>query len=246
MKSLVNARFALVTGGGRGIGAATARRLATRGLHVAIVSRSREQLDDVVRAIRRTGGQATALTCDLRDASQIDRLLRQIADEVGDVDVLVNNAGKGGPYLPATTVSDGLWDELFALNVTAPMRLTRALLPGMIERGFGRIINVASVLALRGAAGSSAYAASKHALLGYTRSVALEVAGSGVSVCAVCPGYVRTDMTAERLADPTRLDPALMPAGRVLEPDEVAEVIVRFVEHDPSRGNGLVIQPGVE
>jgi len=246
MKSPVNARLALVTGGGRGIGAATARRLAGEGARVAVVARTATQLDEVVRAVRSSGGDATPLPCDLRDASQIDDLLRRVMGELGDIDILVNNAGTGGPYLPATDVPDALWDELFSLNVAAPMRLTRTVLPGMIQRRFGRIVNVASMLALRGAAGSSAYAASKHALLGYTRSVALEVAGAGVSVCAVCPGYVRTDMTAGRLADPTRLDPALMPAGRALETEEVADAIVRLIEEDPARSNGRIVQPGVD
>jgi 3-oxoacyl-[acyl-carrier protein] reductase len=246
MKSPVNARLALVTGGGRGIGAATAKRLASRGYRVALVARSATQLEETAHAIRNAGGDATPLPCDLRVAAQVDTLLRRVTRELGNIDILVNNAGSGGPYLPATDVPDALWDELFSLNVTTPMRLIRAVLPGMIERRFGRIVNVASVLALRGAAGSSAYAASKHALLGYTRSVALEVASAGVSVSAVCPGYVRTDMTAERLTDPTQLDPALMPAGRVLEADEVADAIVRLIEEDPARSNGRVVQPGVD
>lgn len=243
---LANARLALVTGASRGIGAVTAGVLSARGWRLALLARSERRLAELAARIEQTGGQAVVLPCDLRDPAQIDAALRVLAARDERVDALVNNAGFGGPRRPATDLSDELWRDVFATNLDAPIRLIRALLPGMIQRRFGRIVNVASVLAWKGAAGSSAYAASKHALLGYTRSVAMELAGSGVSIAAVCPGYVDTEMLQDAGGEPRDLDPALMPAGRILTAAEVADSIVRLVCDPTTSGNGAIVQPGVD
>jgi NAD(P)-dependent dehydrogenase (short-subunit alcohol dehydrogenase family) len=184
---------ALVTGGGRGIGEAIARRLAGEGARVVLASRTRADLDRVAREIG-----AAAEVCDVSVPEQVESLARA----AGRVDVLVNNAGiaESAPLVKTDLES---WRRIVDTNVTGAFLLCRAVVPWMIARKYGRIVNVASMAGKHGIAYASAYAASKHALLGLTRSLALELERSGILVNAVCPGYVDTDMTrngVERVA----------------------------------------------
>jgi NAD(P)-dependent dehydrogenase (short-subunit alcohol dehydrogenase family) len=200
-------RRVVVTGGTRGIGAAIAARLAADG-------------DDVV-AVGRT-------ECDVTDEGAVAALF----ERVGPVGVLVNNAGvaRSAP-LARTTLAD--WREQLDVNATGAFLCTRAALPGMVEQGSGRIVTVASTAGIAGAKYTAAYTASKHATIGLTRAVAAEVAGTGVTANAVCPTFVRTDMTREslrRIAETTGRSEAeseaalasASPLGRLLEPDEIA------------------------
>jgi NAD(P)-dependent dehydrogenase (short-subunit alcohol dehydrogenase family) len=200
-------RRVVVTGGTRGIGAAIAARLAADG-------------DDVV-AVGRT-------ECDVTDEGAVAALF----ERVGPVGVLVNNAGvaRSAP-LARTTLAD--WREQLDVNATGAFLCTRAALPGMVEQGSGRIVTVASTAGIAGAKYTAAYTASKHAAIGLTRAVAAEVAGTGVTANAVCPTFVRTDMTREslrRIAETTGRSEAeseaalasASPLGRLLEPDEIA------------------------
>lgn len=218
---------ALVTGGGRGIGEAVARRLAKAGARVIIVSRTQEDLE---RVARETG--AEFIVCDVTVPAQVDDLARR----AGPVGVLVNNAGIA-ESAPLVKTDLDLWRRVLDTNLTSAFLLSRALVPGMLERRYGRIVNVASVAGKRGGPYITAYAASKHALLGLSSSLAMELAETGILVNAVCPGYVDTPMTeknVERIARATGMPKRevlrsfLASAGqaRLLDPAAVAEVVL--------------------
>jgi NAD(P)-dependent dehydrogenase (short-subunit alcohol dehydrogenase family) len=214
------ARLVVVTGGGKGIGRAVVARFAAAGDRVVAVGRDR-------RALEATDAEAGEV-CDVTDEDQVTALF----ERVGPVDVLVNNAGVAGSApLARTTLDD--WRTHFDVNATGAFLCTRAVVGGMIERGDGRIVTVASTAGRVGSRYTAAYVASKHAAVGLMRAAAAEVAGTGVTANAVCPAYVRTEMTRRsitRIVDATdrseeEAEAALVassPLGRLLEPDEVA------------------------
>src|SRR5688572_8012150 len=194
---------AVVTGGGRGIGAATARLLAQAGAAVVVAARSAEQLAATAEGLRAEGHQVFEVRCDITDPAQIASLHEQAIERLqsagAKVDILVNNAGVAhSAPLKSITLED--WNRLFAVNVTGTFLCTQAFVPGMVAGGWGRVVNVASVAGKMGAAYIAAYATMKHAVVGFTRAVAMELATRGVTVNAVCPGYVDTDMTTESVA----------------------------------------------
>ena len=189
----------MVTGGGRGIGAATARALAEAGAAVVVAARAVEQIERTAAGLREAGHRAWAVACDVTRPEQVTALREAAEAHLGAVDVLVNNAGVAHSA-PLKSISLEEWNRLFAVNVTGTFLCTQAFVPGMLQRGWGRIVNVASIAGKMGAPYISAYAATKHAVIGFTRAVAAEVAARGVTVNAVCPGYVDTDMTAESVA----------------------------------------------
>lgn len=187
-------RRAVITGGGRGIGAATARALAATGVRVLVASRHVAEVEEVAEGIRRSGAEAWATPCDVADPESSAVLARVALERLGGVDILVNNAGTASSApLHRTTLEE--WQRLLAVNATGTFLCTQALLPGMLERRWGRVVNVASVAGLEGAKYIAAYCAAKHAVVGFTRAMAIETEGSGVTVNAVCPGYVDTPMT---------------------------------------------------
>jgi len=244
-------RVAVVTGGGRGIGAAIARGLAAAGARVVVSARSAGQIDGVVAEIEAAGRAARAVVCDVTDPDSVARLLGEAETELGPVEILVNNAGVSSSA-PLRSVELAEWNRLMAVNATGTFLCTRAFLPGMVANGWGRVINVASVAGRAGAAYISAYAASKHAVIGFTRSVAAEVAAKGVTVNAVCPGYVETPMTdesVERIVAKTGLSQteargritAMNPQGRLIEPDEVAFLAVTLCDPRARGVNGQAI-----
>jgi NAD(P)-dependent dehydrogenase (short-subunit alcohol dehydrogenase family) len=244
-------RVAVVTGGGRGIGAAVARGLAQAGARVVVSARSAGQIDGVARELAAAGHEARAVVCDVTEPESVDRLLGVVETELGPVDILINNAGVSSSA-PLRSLELAEWNRLMAVNATGTFLCTRAFLPAMIANGWGRVINVASVAGRAGAAYISAYAASKHAVIGFTRSVAAEVAAKGVTVNALCPGYVETPMTdesVERIVAKTGLSldeargriTALNPQGRLIEPDEVAFLAVALCDPRARGVNGQAI-----
>ncbi|HEX4417055.1 MAG TPA: SDR family NAD(P)-dependent oxidoreductase [Kofleriaceae bacterium] len=223
MDVILAGKLALVTGGGRGIGAAIARALAKAGARVVVCGRNKIDLDAVAKEI---GG--IALRLDLTDRAQTDEVLAS----VGHVDVLVNNAGVAESAALDRT-SDAIWDRIMELDATAPFRVVRALVPSMVAAKWGRVINVASNAGVSGYGYSTAYCAAKHAMVGMTRALAIDLARSGVTINALCPGWVETQMLDEavtRIAAKTgrseteaRTSLASMsPQRRMITPEEVA------------------------
>src|SRR6266404_6894523 len=190
-------RIALITGGGRGIGRAIAHAFAQEGAQVAIAARTQEQIERVMKELN-DGFQieATAIACDVSDGESVRLMFAKVGERFGrGPDILVNNAGIA-ESAPLTKTDDELWRRLQGINLDGTFYCMRAALPAMIERGWGRIINIASIAGKTGAPYIAAYSASKHGVLGLTRSVALEIGASGITVNAICPGYVDTEMTS--------------------------------------------------
>jgi 3-hydroxybutyrate dehydrogenase len=245
------ARVALVTGGGRGIGRESVLALARKGYAVATAARTREQVEHVAKEAAALGVRALAVHLDVTDARQVEHAVREVEDRLGPVDVLVNNAGIA-ESAPFGRTDRELWDRHLAVNVTGPYLLTHAVLPGMLTRRWGRVVNIASLAGLYGAAYVSAYVTSKHALVGFTRALALEVSGKGVTVNAICPGYVASELTwksARNIVEKTGkpYDEAVAalarsnPGGRLIDPGEVAVIVARLVEDDATNGQAIII-----
>jgi NAD(P)-dependent dehydrogenase (short-subunit alcohol dehydrogenase family) len=244
-------RGAVVTGGGRGIGAAVAYALARAGAAVVVAARTEADITRVAKDLCAGGYRAWGVRCDVTDPESVLAMARTAGNHLDHVDILVNNAGIAASA-PVRHVSLEAWNRMFAVNATGPLLCTQALIRGMVERRWGRVINIASVASVRGGKYIAAYAASKHAVLGLTRCVAAEVAADGVTVNAVCPGYVNTDMTAvsvDRIAAKTGMPPdealnAILettPQQRLIAPDEVAHVVLSLCDADAQAINGQAI-----
>ena len=237
-------KIALVTGGGRGIGAAIAVAFAREGADVMVAARSVDQLEDTVNRIEATGRKGIAIPADLSQRETIASFAEAIFAHNPTIDILVNNAGIGSGMNAKLIVDydDDFWDTTMALNLTAPYLLTKAFLPGMIKAGWGRVINTSSVAGKMGYPTGAAYSASKHGLIGLTRTAALETATTGVTVNAICPGPIRTPMLARRMQVTAELsgesvvdmEKTMNPMQRLLEPDEVAGLAV-FLASDSAK-----------
>jgi NAD(P)-dependent dehydrogenase (short-subunit alcohol dehydrogenase family) len=226
----------LITGGGRGIGRAIALAFAEPGATVAIAARTTAQLDRTAGEIRDRGGEAIALTIDVANAASVSRAVAELRERAAALDVLVNNAGIGGGQ-PVEGSDEQAWRRILDTNVAGTYLVSREALP-LIPTG-GRIVNMSSVLGRFGVPGYTAYCASKHAVIGFTRALALELAPRAITVNALCPGWVETDMAAEGMtlgaaATGTTYDEfrrrALnaVPIKRIIQPEEIAG-LVRFL-----------------
>jgi NAD(P)-dependent dehydrogenase (short-subunit alcohol dehydrogenase family) len=237
---------AVVTGGGSGIGAAVAERLLAEDRHVTLMGRSLERL----LAQQAKLGDVAVQVCDVTDENSVTDAFAA----VGEVDILVNNAGQV-ETAPVTRTSLELWQRLLTVNLTGTFLCSRAVLPGMLARGRGRIVNVASTAALKGYAYVAAYCAAKHGVLGLTRALALEVATKGVTVNAVCPGYTETDIVAQavdnivartgRTPQQARAELAKAnPQGRLVRPDEVADTVAWVLGNAAINGQAIAVSGG--
>jgi 3-oxoacyl-[acyl-carrier protein] reductase len=218
-------RTALVTGSSRGIGRAIAVRLAEEGAKVIVNFRSREQeAKEVVSQIQEKGGKAIACRADVSRFEEVDALVQEATRSIGPIDILVNNATiHRGRKIEKLPLED--WDLVIKSCLYGAFHCTRCVVPSMKERKWGRIINISSSVGERGYPGDSAYGAAKAGILGFTKSLARELARHGVTVTAVIPGFVLTEMTESLSADNIALIKASIPVGELCEPEDVAEVV---------------------
>jgi len=235
-------RVAIVTGAGSGMGRATAQLLADEGALVAVLDRDAESAAAVTAEIRAAGRRAIGLAVDVRSDGEVRATVDDVRAELGPVDILVNNAGVS---LPSPIGEDGFeiaWAATLDVNLTAPTRLVRACLADLAREGQGRVVNVASTEGLGATPGLVAYTASKHGVIGLTRSLAVELGRRGVTVNCVCPGPIHTGMTA---AIPDEAKAAFarrrVPVGRYGDPEEVAHAILALVLPAASFVNGAVL-----
>ena len=242
---------AFVTGAGGGVGRAIALRLARDGYRVSVAGRTLSALEDTVALIIESGGVAHPLVCDVGVRQQVHHAVQAAEQKLGAIDVLVNNAGISDSA-PFASMDDDLWERTMAVNLDGTYHCMRAVVPGMFERRSGRIINIASSAGKIGYPYTAAYVASKHGVLGLTRSVALEAASRGVTVNAICPGWIASDMTTRSMArivartgktevEARAILEAMNPQGRLIEPEEVAAVAAFLASPDGAGTNGEAI-----
>ena len=242
-------KVALITGGGRGIGRAIALAFAREGAEVAVAARTQAEIDKVAAEVAACGRQSCAVTCDVTRRESVLPMVAAVHERFARIDILVNNAGTGRSA-PFFKTDLEMWNQLLALNATSMYLVTQAVMKGMVERKYGRVINIVSTAGKIPFRYCTAYVASKHAALGFTRALALEVAGSGVTVNAICPGWVgSTGLFEETIAnivkttgrDATVAVKALAdmsPLKRLMEPEEIAHVALMLASDEAAGING--------
>ncbi len=236
----LSGQVALVTGASRGIGAAVAQLLARNGAKVACVARSADKLAETVEAIRQAGGEAEAFSCDVTNRESVEQVVDGVVEKWQKLDILVNNAGVTRDTL-MPRMSDDEWDEVITTNLRGAFLFSRAASRYMMRQRFGRIINMSSVSGIVGNAGQTNYSASKAGLIGMTRSLARELAGRNVTINAVAPGFIVTDMT--RAIAAVAMDEAKkrIPAKRLGEPEDVAAAVLFLASPAASYITGHVL-----
>ncbi|MDY0106014.1 MAG: 2-hydroxycyclohexanecarboxyl-CoA dehydrogenase [Giesbergeria sp.] len=239
-------KTAIVTGGGGGIGGATCRRLAGEGAKVAVFDMNLEAAEKVAADIRANGGQAAAFACNITDRAQVDAAVAAAEAQLGPIAVLVNNAG-WDIFKPFTKTVPAEWDKLIAINLTGALHMLHAVLPGMVERKYGRIVNVASDAARGGSSGEAVYSACKGGLVALSKTLAREHARQSITVNVVCPGPTDTALlagVAEGARDPAKLIEAFksaIPLGRLGQSDDLASAIAFMGSDDASFITGQVL-----
>ncbi|MGH2685832.1 MAG: SDR family NAD(P)-dependent oxidoreductase, partial [Actinomycetota bacterium] len=237
-------RTAIVTGAASGMGRATAHLFADEGARVAVVDLAAEGVVGVVAEITDAGGTAKGWTTDVSDADAVTALVDEIVGAFGGVDILINNAGVAlpGPIAGPADLFEASWERTLAVNLTAQARLVRACLPHLQTKGEGRVVNIASTEGIIASAGIPAYTASKHGVIGLTKSLAVELGRTGVTVNCICPGPIRTGMTA---GIPEEGKEAYarrrVPLRRYGEPEEVAHMTLSLVLPAASFVNGAIV-----
>ncbi len=228
---MFNNRVALVTGGTRGIGRAITEELASNGVNIAITATSPEA-DGVVSAIEQKGVRCAYYSCNVRDSASVSDTVKRIIADFGKIDILVNNAGVTADKL-LIAMSESDFDRVLEVNLKGAFLMTKACMRQFMKNGYGRIVNISSVVGLMGNAGQANYAASKAGLIGFTKSVAREYAAKGVTCNAVAPGFIKTEMTAKLSDEAAAKIMSAIPVGRMAEPREVARA-VSFLADDAS------------
>ena len=236
----------IVTGGGGGIGGATCRRFASEGAQVAVFDMNLEAAEKVAADIRAGGGQAAAFACNITDCAQVDAAVAAAQTQLGPIAVLVNNAG-WDVFKPFLKTVPAEWEKLIAINLTGALHMLHAVLPGMVERKYGRIVNVASDAARGGSSGEAVYSACKGGLVALSKTLAREHARQSITVNVVCPGPTDTALlagVAEGARDPAKLIEAFrsaIPLGRLGQGDDLASAIAFFGSDDAGFVTGQVL-----
>jgi 2-hydroxycyclohexanecarboxyl-CoA dehydrogenase len=236
----------IVTGGGGGIGGATCRRFAAEGAKVAVFDLNLQAAQSVAEGIRAQGGRAQAYACDIADRATVDAAVAATESDLGPIDVLVNNAG-WDVFLPFTKTVPAQWEKLIAINLVGALHMHHAVLPGMVARRRGRIVNVASDAARVGSSGEAVYAACKGGLVALSKTLAREHARHGITVNVVCPGPTDTalfDGFKQGAANPEKLVEAFtrsIPLGRIGQPDDLPGAIAFFASSDAGFVTGQVL-----
>jgi len=234
MHNALQGKTALVTGGGSGIGAATAVKLASLGATTIVCGRTLARLQHTAGQIRSAGGQAEAIACDVADWGQVAALAERVQKTFARVDILVNNAGVGGFSGPLHTMPPEKWDTIFNTNLRGVFHTIRAFAPAMIARGAGDIVNISSIAGEGALPNAAAYAASKWGLNGLSHSVAEELRGHNIRVSVVCAGSTHTDLSPHEGRD----------SSRMLQPDDVAHVVAMLVTQAPqSFASEIILRP---
>ncbi len=240
MTGKLEGRVSLVTGASRGIGRAIARALALEGAFVFVGARDEGRLAEVVRECADAGGTAVALALDVSDSTSVDAAVQKILEAQGRVDHLVNNAGITRDNLLLRMKKEE-WDQVMATNLTGTYLCTKAVLKPMLKQRSGRIVNVTSVVGLTGNAGQANYAASKAGIIGFTKAVAREVASRSITVNAVAPGFIDTDMTAAMTEKARESLTSSIPLGRVGRPEDIASAVAFLVSDAAAYITGQVL-----
>jgi len=244
-------KIVLVTGGSGGLGGALARGFAGQGSPVVIAARRLEKLQELADAMAHEGAQVLAISCDVTDREQVRSLGAEIAKRLGAVQILINNAGIARA-VSFSDMADQQWDDTLETNLTGAYNCCKVFLPGMLQAKWGRIINIGSTTAKVGYSHVTAYTASKHGLIGLTRSLALETARQGITVNTICPGYVddeRTHKNARAMAEKTgkgveeilKMFAASAPQNRLIEPQEIASLALLIASEKLSGMTGQAI-----
>jgi 2-hydroxycyclohexanecarboxyl-CoA dehydrogenase len=239
-------KVAIVTGGAGGIGSATCRRLAAEGARVAVFDRDEAGAQKVAAEISAAGGKAQAFACDITDRKSVDAAVAATDSALGPVAILVNNAGFD-IFKPFLKTEPAEWERLIAINLHGPLHMHHAVLPGMVERKYGRVVNIASDAARVGSTGEAVYAACKSAMLGLTKTLAREHARHGITLNVVCPGPTATNLFGDFLkgaGNPDKLMESFrraIPLGRIGAPDDLPGAIAFFASDDAAYVTGQVI-----
>ncbi len=242
----LDSKVAVITGGGGGIGGATCRRFAAEGARVAVLDRDEASAQRTADAIAAEGAQAIAIGCDITDRSQVDAAIAAVEDRLGPIDILVNNAG-WDVFKPFTKTTPDEWERLIAINLVGALHMHHAVLPRMVERRAGRIVNVASDAARVGSSGEAVYAACKGGIVSFSKTLAREHSRHGITVNVVCPGPTDTALFADYkqgAGNPEKLEEAFrrsIPLGRIGQPQDLPGALLFFASDDAAYVTGQVL-----